>query len=135
MTNHADLIERLQSRTASMYLLEDVKLFHEAADALEAAQAEIEQYRVDCHEAIHERDAALARLAVTEEANSMLLGRNKWLEHVLAVQTSQGLQSVADALTIEQLNDKVARLMAAQPSQAGEHCLWARNGHQPCQHT
>lgn len=35
-----------------------------------------------------------------------------------AVQPSQGLQSVADALTIEQLNDKVARLMAAQPSQA-----------------
>ena len=24
---------------------------------------------------------------------------------------------------------------AAQPSQAVEHCLWARNGHQPCQHT
>ena len=22
-----------------------------------------------------------------------------------------------------------------QPSQAVEHCLWARNGHQPCQHT
>jgi len=36
-----------------------------------------------------------------------------------AVQPSQGLQSVADALTIEQLNDKVERLMAAQPSQAG----------------
>ena len=36
------------------------------------------------------------------------------------VQPSQDLQSVADALTIEQLNDKVDRLMAVQPSQAGE---------------
>lgn len=36
------------------------------------------------------------------------------------VQPSQCLQSVADALTIEQLNDKVERLMAVQPSQAGE---------------
>ena len=35
-------------------------------------------------------------------------------------QPSQCLQSVADALTIEQLNDKVERLMAVQPSQAGE---------------
>lgn len=36
------------------------------------------------------------------------------------VQPIQGLQSVADALTIEQLNDKVERLMAVQPSQAVE---------------
>ena len=34
------------------------------------------------------------------------------------VQPVQCLQSVADALTIEQLNDKVERLMAVQPSQA-----------------
>lgn len=34
------------------------------------------------------------------------------------VQPIQGLQSVADALTIEQLNDKVGRLMAVRPSQA-----------------
>lgn len=33
------------------------------------------------------------------------------------VQPSQCLQSVADALTIEQLNDKVERLMAVQPAQ------------------
>ena len=36
------------------------------------------------------------------------------------VQPVQGLQSVADALTIEQLNDKVGRLMAVRPSQAVE---------------
>jgi len=47
MTDHTELIERLQSRTASMYLLEDVNLFHEAADALEAAQAEIERLTTD----------------------------------------------------------------------------------------
>ena len=32
----------------------------------------------------------------------------------------QGLQSVADELTIQQLNDKVARLVSVQPSQARE---------------
>lgn len=63
---------------------------------LEAAQAEIAtanseavQWKNDWQVEADKSDAALARLAVTEEANSMLLGRNKWLEHVLAVQTSQ----------------------------------------------
>ena len=42
---NTELIARLQSRAASMYLLEDVKLFHEAADAMEAAQAEIDRLK------------------------------------------------------------------------------------------
>ena len=55
------------------------------ADALEDLQAENAQWRVDFKEMVIERNAALARLAITEEANSMLLARNKWLEHTLEV--------------------------------------------------
>lgn len=71
----------------------------QAADELEALQAEVfaltsevankaeyaaSMYRM--HEDTKlERDVALARLAITEEANSMLLARNKWLEHTLEV--------------------------------------------------
>ena len=46
MTTTQELIARLQSRTASMYLLEDVKLFHEAAAHIESLSAEVERQRV-----------------------------------------------------------------------------------------
>lgn len=49
------------------------------------------------------------------------------------VQPNQGLQSVADALTIEQLNDKVERLMAVQPSQDADHnAPWLTEAHMLC---
>lgn len=57
---NTELIARLQSRAASMYLLEDVKLFHEAADAMEAAQAEIDRLKEEIT-GLHE-DAAGASL-------------------------------------------------------------------------
>ena len=102
MTNHTDLIARLSNGWVTRPKrwsgdthhdfpygsLDDEAtdlLMKEAADALETAQAENAQWRVDFKEMVIERNAALARLAITEEANSMLLARNKWLEHTLEV--------------------------------------------------
>ena len=52
---------------------------------LEALQAEVKHLNLHPKATQSGRDAALARLAITEEANSMLLARNKWLEHALEV--------------------------------------------------
>lgn len=49
------------------------------------------------------------------------------------VQPIQGLQPVADELTIEQLNSKVERLMAAQPSpDADPNAPWLTEAHMLC---
>lgn len=128
MTNHTELLEQSFEINLNNFGPKDVERLNDwsikAHDALQSAQAEIERHKLHIkhigNDALRTENAELrARLATTEGANSMLMGRNKWLEHVLEVQPVQGLQSVADALTIEQLNDKVERLMAVQPSQAG----------------
>ena len=140
MTDHTELIARL--RKDDLFWEAPITCRSEAADALEAAQAENAQWRVDFKEMLIERDAALARLAELEKQEPVGFvesavrgaggfhaclrqgvfvpaGANLYAAAgAPPVQPVQGLQSVADALTIEQLNDKVARLMAVQPSQA-----------------
>ena len=75
-------------------------------------------------------DAALARLAITEEANSMLLARNKWLEHTLEVAGASPVEpnfcescamglSTCDCVTPRPVF--VNQLPSAQPSESAEH--------------
>ena len=58
------VIKGIGPYTAVAFYEEQARL---VVDALEAAQAEVSQYRVDCFEAIRERNAALARLAELEK--------------------------------------------------------------------
>lgn len=151
MTNHTNLIARL--RKDDLFWKAPITCRSEAADAIEAAQTEIERLQTTVKHlsdaaanATFAEKAALARLAELTKQEPVMVydGRCIWdcgdgghqdvtMLKMIAkgtklyaaagaspVQTSQGLQSVADALTIEQLNDKVERLMAVQPSQAGE---------------
>lgn len=72
---------KVQTRAADHWMAEANK----SHNLTVTQQAENAQWRVDFKEMVIARDAALARLAITEEANSMLLARNKWLEHTLEV--------------------------------------------------
>ena len=91
MTTTQDLIAQLRALGIPDWAMARV-LMTQAADTLEALQAEVANLRRKQRvtEGIagdykEQLDAALARLAITEEANSMLLARNKWLEHTLEV--------------------------------------------------
>ena len=125
MTDHTELIERLQSRTASMYLLEDVNLFHEAADALEAAQAEIEAVRkanIDCvnhFDALRiDYDAALARLAKLEKQEPVAWAMQRADGLVLDVICPEEHESHEGSYTLPLY--AAAGACPVQSSQAGE---------------
>ena len=92
MKESADALEaaqaeiKVQTRAADHWMAEANK----SHNLTVTQQAEIERLNgyvqkanMDVTAACVERDKALARLAITEEANSMLLARNKWLEHTL----------------------------------------------------
>ena len=89
MTTTQELLESSFELNLSNYGPEDVERLNDwaikAHNALEALQAEVKHLNLHLKATQNGRDAALARLAITEEANSMLLARNKWLEHTLEV--------------------------------------------------
>jgi len=90
-TDHTELIARLQSRTASMYLLEDVKLFHEAADALEA------------------RDRRIAELETALKDVAQILA---WMAYGECRGFSDSLLAVGDAL--DKARTAIAKVKATQ---------------------
>ena len=113
MTNHTNLIARLSNGWVTRPKrwsgdthhdfpygsLDDEAtdlLMKEAADALEALQAEVKHLNLHLKATQIGRGATLARLAITEEANSMLLARNKWLEHVVADERDSALARLAE---------------------------------------
>jgi len=157
-------------------------LMEEAADALEAAQAEIDMHmrvatnaidhvvtlkaeieavrkaNIDCvnhFDALRiDYEAALARIAKLEPKRKVSPPSEELVLHKMRYHFweadddepadfelfDSGVEcdTCIDVALVRQ--DRLDELFAAagaspQPRQAGEHCLWARNGHQPCQHT
>lgn len=85
---NAELIAESRSHADSLRVVmqdQAAETIESLCSALETLQAEVKHLNLHLKATQSGRDAALARLAITEEANSMLLARNKWLEHTLAV--------------------------------------------------
>lgn len=160
MTNHTDLIARL--RKDDLFWEAPITCRSEAADALEAAQTEIDRLQTTVKHlsdaaanATFAEKAALARIAKLEPKRNVSppsedLVLHKMRYHFWEADDDEpadfelfdiGVEcdTCIDVALVRQ--DRLDELIAAagaspvQPSQAGEHCLWARNGHQPCQHT
>ena len=118
MTDTQDLIARLRTDPA----MDDTTLGNEAADALEAAQAEIELANARLHEVAtlcatveQQRDAALARLAELEKQEPVAIA--------VADVTNTGYLQVrvhADAIKFGDKLFAAAGASPVQPSQAGE---------------
>lgn len=120
MTTTQELLKSSFELNLNNYGPEDVERLNDwainAYAALETLQAEVVRLRVIAKEA---SEYATKHQTEVLRLQAQLAAAQGQLKQ-LPVQPVQGLQSVADALTIEQLNDKVERLMAVQPSQAGD---------------
>ena len=107
MTTTQELLESSFGLNLNNYGPEDVERLNDwainAHNALEAARAEIERQThsiqglwMERDVMRAERDTALAQLAITKETNSILLARNKWLGHTLAVAGASPVKSSAE---------------------------------------
>lgn len=82
---HASLCpDKLEVEIRDKFLALEAEVFALTSEVANKAEYAASMYRM-YEDAKLECDVALAHLAITEEANSMMLARNKWLEHTLEV--------------------------------------------------